>query len=87
MEFDKNKGAIFALYTRALRENPALQGKVVVEITIAPSGEVTAAKIISSELNDAEFENKLIARIRMFKFEARDVAPLTTTKPIDFFPA
>ena len=87
LEFDKNKGAIFALYTRALRENPALQGKVVVEITIAPSGEVTAAKIISSELNDAEFENKLIARIRMFKFEARDVAPLTTTKPIDFFPA
>jgi len=87
LEFDKNKGAIYALYTRALRENPALQGKVVVEITIAPSGEVTAAKIISSELNDTEFESKLIARIRLFKFEARDVAPLTTTKPIDFFPA
>ncbi len=87
LEFDKNKGAIYALYTRALRENPALQGKIVVEITIAPSGEVTAAKVISSELNDTEFESKLIARIRLFKFEARDVAPLTTTKPIDFFPA
>lgn len=85
--FDKNKGAIFALYGRALRDNPAMQGKVVVEITIAPSGDVTAARIVSSELNDPDFENKLLARIRLFKFEARDVAPLTSTKPIDFFPA
>lgn len=85
--FDKNKGAIYALYTRALRDNPAMQGKVVVEITIAPSGDVTAVKMISSELSDPEFEAKLLARIRLFKFEAKDVAPLTTTKPIDFFPA
>ena len=85
--FDKNKGAIYALYTRALRDNPAMQGKVVVEITIAPSGDVTAVRMISSELSDPEFEAKLLARIRLFKFEAKDVAPMTTTKPIDFFPA
>ncbi len=85
--FDKNKGAIYALYTRALRDNPAMQGKVVVEISIAPSGDITAARIVSSELNDAEFEAKLLARIRLFKFDAKDVAPLTTTKPIEFFPA
>ncbi len=85
--FDKNKGAIYALYTRALRDNPAMQGKVVVEIAIAPSGDVTAVRMISSELSDPEFEAKLLARIRLFKFEAKDVAPMTTTKPIDFFPA
>jgi protein TonB len=85
--FDKNKGAIYALYTRALRDNPAMQGKVVVELSIAPSGDVTAAHIVSSELNDPAFEAKLLARIRLFKFEAKDVAPLTTTKPIEFFPA
>ncbi|HLN49235.1 MAG TPA: AgmX/PglI C-terminal domain-containing protein [Steroidobacteraceae bacterium] len=85
--FTKNKGAIDAMYARALRDNPALQGKVVVELTIAPSGDITAARIMSSELNDAEFENKLLARIRLFKFEAKDVATLTATKPIDFFPA
>lgn len=85
--FDKNKGAIYALYTRALRDNPAMQGKVVVELSIAPSGEITAARVISSELNDPEFEAKLLARIRLFKFDAKDVAPLTTTKPIEFFPA
>jgi hypothetical protein len=38
-------------------------------------------------LNDPVFEAKLLARIRLFKFDAKDVAPLTTTKPIEFFPA
>jgi periplasmic protein TonB len=85
--FTKNKGAIDAMYARALRDNPALQGKVVLELTIAPSGDITAAHIVSSELSDKEFESKLLARIRLFKFEAKDVATLTATKPIDFFPA
>jgi protein TonB len=85
--FTKNKGAIDAMYARALRDNPALQGKVVLELTIAPSGEITAARIISTELGDKEFESKLLARIRLFKFEPKDVATLTATKPIDFFPA
>jgi periplasmic protein TonB len=85
--FTKNKGAIDAMYARALRDNPALQGKVVLELTIAPSGDITAARIMSTELNDKEFESKLLARIRLFKFDAKDVATLTATKPIDFFPA
>src|SRR5579862_242688 len=85
--FTRNKGAIDAMYARALRDNPALQGKVVLEITIAPSGDITAARIVSSDLNDPEFESKLLARVRLFRFDAKDVATLTATKPIDFFPA
>ncbi|MGD0502005.1 MAG: AgmX/PglI C-terminal domain-containing protein [Steroidobacteraceae bacterium] len=85
--FTRNKGSIDAMYARALRDNPALQGKVVIELTISPSGDITAAKVVSSDLNDPEFEAKLLARIRLFKFDAKDVATLTATKPIDFFPA
>ena len=85
--FDKNKGAIFALYNRALRMDPTLEGKLVLRLTIAPSGEVTFCEIVSSELNDPELERKLVQRIRLFRFEARDVEAITTTKPIDFFPA
>ena len=85
--FTRNKGAIDAMYARALRDNPALQGKVVIELTIAPSGDITAARIVSSDLNDPVFESKLLSRIRLFKFDAKDVATLTATKPIDFFPA
>jgi periplasmic protein TonB len=85
--FTRNKGAIDAMYARALRDNPALQGKVVLEITISPAGDITAARVISSDLNDPEFESKLLARVKLFKFDAKDVATLTATKPIDFFPA
>jgi len=85
--FDRNKSAIYALYSRALREQPELQGKVVVQLTIAPSGEVTDCRIVSTELNDQELERKLVARIRMFRFEDKDVEAMTTTKPIEFFPA
>jgi periplasmic protein TonB len=85
--FDRNKSAIYSLYSRALREQPDLEGKVVVQLTIAPSGDVTDCHIVSTELNDAELERKLVARIRMFRFEAKDVEAMTTTKPIEFFPA
>jgi TonB family protein len=87
MVFDRNKAAIYALYNRALRDNPQLQGKVVVELTILPTGEVTDCKILSSELKNEELEHKLVARIKMFRFDDKDVEIITTTKPIDFFPA
>ena len=85
--FDRNKGAIYALYSRALRAQPDLQGKMVLEFTISPSGEVTMCRVVSSEIRDPELERKIVARVRLFRFEARDVETITTTKPIDFFPA
>lgn len=85
--FDQNKGAIYALYNRALRENPDLQGKLVLTLTIEASGVVSQVEIVSSELEDQELERKLVQRIRMFRFLEKDVPPVTTTKPIDFFPA
>jgi len=85
--FDKNKGAIFALYNRALRRDPSLEGKLVLRLTIDPNGAVSFCEIVSSELNDEELERKLVQRVKMFRFEARNVEAITTTKPIDFFPA
>ena len=85
--FDKNKGRIYNLYARALRDNAELQGKLVLEFTIAPSGEVTMCRVVSSELKDPELEQKIIALVRLFRFDPKDVDAITTTKPIDFFPA
>lgn len=85
--FDKNKGAIFALYNRALRRDPSLGGKLVLRLTIEPNGTVSFCEIVSSELGDEELERKLVQRVRMFRFAAKDVEAITTTKPIDFFPA
>lgn len=85
--FQKNKGAIFSLYNRALRKDPSLQGKVVLELTIAPNGSVTAARIVSSELNDPALERKLVSRVKLFKFKAANVSQVTITYPIDFLPS
>ncbi len=84
--FDRNKAAIYALYRRALRQDPSLQGKLVLELTISPGGEVLDCRVVSSELDSPEFEAKLVQRVRLFKFGAQDVGTITTTKPIDFFP-
>lgn len=87
MIFDQNKGAIYALYSRALRRDPTLQGKLVLKLTIEASGMVSACEVVSSEIKDAELLDKLVQRVKMFRFQSKDVATITTTKPIDFFPA
>ena len=85
--FERNKGAIYAIYNRALREEPSLQGKVVLELKIAPAGQVTDLRIVSSELKSAELEGKLLARIKSFDFGAKDVDAITVTWPVDFLPS
>ena len=85
--FERHKGAIYALYNRALRDEPALQGKVVLELKIAPSGEVVDCRVISSELSAAELERKLLARVRSFDFGNKDVDTMVVSWPVDFLPS
>jgi TonB family protein len=83
---DRNKGAIYALYERVLRQQPDLQGKLVLEFTIAPSGEVTECHVVSSELHSPDLERLIVARVRLIQFDPMNVAAITTTKPIEFVP-
>ncbi|MDP1690710.1 MAG: TonB family protein, partial [Burkholderiaceae bacterium] len=85
--FERNKGAIYALYNRALRDEPALQGKVVVELKISPAGEVIGCRVVSTELKTPELEQKLVARIRQFDFGAKDVDAMVVSWPVDFLPS
>ncbi|HEX6721041.1 MAG TPA: AgmX/PglI C-terminal domain-containing protein [Burkholderiaceae bacterium] len=85
--FERNKGAIYAIYNRALREDPSLQGKVVVELKIAPSGQVVDVRVLSSELKASELESKLLARIKSFDFGSKDVDVMVVSWPVDFLPS
>lgn len=85
--FDRNKGAIYALYNRALRTDPSLQGKVVLKLTIAPSGQVLDCRIVSSELHAPDLEHKLTLRVRQFSFGTKSVETMIVTYPIDFLPS
>lgn len=85
--FQKHKGEIFSIYNRELRKDPSLQGKVVIELTIAANGSVTKCSIVSSELQNAKLEKRLVSKIRKFKFASKNVPVITVTYPIDFLPS
>jgi periplasmic protein TonB len=85
--FDRNKGAIHALYNRALRDDPSLQGKVVLELKIDPGGQVVECRIVASEMHADALERKLLARVRQFDFGAKDVSTMVVSWPVDFLPS
>lgn len=84
---EANKGAIFAIYNRALRQNPTLAGKVTVKLVIEANGTVSAVTLVSSELGDADLERKLLARIGLINFGAARVEKSTLNYSIDFLPS
>ena len=85
--FMRNRQAISAVYNGALRRNPTLKGMLVLRMRIEPAGHVTECEVVSSEIKDEALLQELIDRVRRFRFEDRNVAPITTVKPIDFYPA
>lgn len=84
--FQRYKGAITQLYQRARREDPTLKGKVVFEITIEPSGAVSACKVLSSEMNAPDLLGKVVARIKTINFGAKDVPAMSINFPFEFIP-
>jgi protein TonB len=83
---DKNKGAIFAIYNRALRKNPRLQGKLVFEMQIEASGAISVLKLLSSELDDDKLTRKILSRIRMISFSPEQVITTMVNYSFDFLP-
>lgn len=85
--FDRSKGSFYTMYTREQRSRPDMVGKMVVRLVIAPSGKVMSARLVSSELANPEFERKVIARVLLLDFGAKDVGEFSIDYPIYFFPA
>ena len=83
---EQHKGAIYSIYNRALRQNPALQGKMVVKIVIDPNGRIVEASLVSSELGDPALESKILQRIKLVTFPASNVARTTLNQTFDFLP-
>lgn len=83
---EQHKGAIYSIYNRALRQNAALEGKMVVKIVIDPNGKIVEASLVSSELGDKELEAKILQRIKLITFPASNVARTTINQTFDFLP-
>ena len=84
---ETRKGALYAAYNQALRRDPKLAGKVVLEFTIEASGAVEDVKVRSSELNDPAFLDAVKSIAGKMHFPPEPVEKLVTTYPLDFLPS
>jgi hypothetical protein len=86
--FDRYKAALYRIYNIALRKDPTLRGKMVLRITIEPSGVVSVCAVESCNMNAPDFSAQIVARVKRFNFGPKDGVPKTTILyPIDFLPA
>lgn len=86
--FDRYKSALYRIYNRELRNNPALQGKMVLRITILPDGSVSLAAVETTDMDSPALDSKIVARVKRFNFgEKVGVPTITILYPIDFLPA
>lgn len=83
---DANKGAIYAIYRKALRADPSLQGKVTVKLSIEPNGAVSKVELVFSELDSEDVENKLLSRIRLISFGEQNVTTTLLDYSFNFLP-
>lgn len=84
--FDRYGGRMQSAYVRARRQNPALEGTVVLDLEIAPSGKVTDVSVKSSELNAPDLEQKLLVIVQTMDFGEMDVEPWEGDWTLNFFP-
>ena len=86
--FDRYKSALYRIYNRELRNDPALHGKMVLRITIEPNGHVSACSIKSTDLASAALSADIVERVLKFNFGPKEGVPsVVILYPINFLPA
>ena len=85
--FGKNAVEFYTVYLEALKQDPALQGKIVVSLTIEPTGKVSRVGLVSSELASDELLLAVLQKVEGLDFGRKAVPPYTVTEyPISFVP-
>ncbi len=84
--FERNKSALFSIYNRARRQNPLLEGKVVLALTIAPGGAVVDVEVAESTLGDEGVARRIAQRVALFNFGPMEVPERSVRFPVDFAP-
>lgn len=86
--FDRYKASLYRIYNKELRKDPTLQGKILMRISIEPSGAVSLCKVESTDLGSPELVAMIVERIKRFNFGPKEGVPRTTILyPIEFFPS
>lgn len=86
--FDRYKAAFYRLYNRELRNDPTLQGQMVLRLTIEPDGSVSMCMLQSTDMDAPNLATQVVNRVRTINFGAKEgVQAMTIVYPIDFLPA
>ena len=85
--FEMEKGSVYALYTKALRQYPELSGKFLFELVIEPDGSISKLRLVDSELGMEVLEKDILARIHRINFGAEDVNATVVQYKFVFLPS
>ena len=86
--FDRYKASFYRMYNRELRNDPSLQGQMVLRLTIEPDGSVSMCTLQSSDMDAPGLADQVVNRVKTINFGAKEGVPaLTIVYPIDFLPA
>jgi protein TonB len=84
---ERYKGSVYALYTKALRQSPELNGRFIFEFVILPNGDISKLKLVSSELKAPNLEAKMLKKISGINFGATDNLPTSVQYTFSFLPS
>jgi protein TonB len=82
--FDQYGARLNNAHQRALRDDPNIQGSVILKLVIAPDGSVSSCSIASSQLNNQDLENKIVAIVKGFNFGQDNVEVYSGTHTLNF---
>jgi TonB family protein len=80
----RHNGELNQIYQQYLKQNPGLQGTVIVNFTIDPSGKVSNAYVVSSTLGNADMEQRIVSAIYSWYFPACPEGETQVTYPFVF---
>ena len=63
-----------------------MEGTLLLEVVIEPTGDVSYCRVVSSELNNSDFESKIVSRMYLADFGEANVLQTTINIPIPFIP-
>ena len=72
------------IYNEFLKKRPRFKGKIVVRITVIPSGDVEKVEIVSATTDYPEFEKAIVDDLMQWKYDSGDYLQCIFTVPLTF---
>lgn len=86
-KLEQTKGNVYALYQRALQDDPNLTGEFTFKLVIEPNGSISQLTLLVSELGVRDLEQQILARIEQVDFGAMPVPPTVVEYRFVFLPS